>query len=235
MPDPIPTPDVDPIVATPSAENGTLPLETEPVAPSAEPTPEPVTPTEPIGEPELFELPDGRKVDAGTLSKEWKENFYPDYTRKSQALAAKDTTITTEPTKDPLEDWQPQSYAEIVQKAKDEMKADLVREQQQAQEKMTAIETAVGDQLTAVKTVDPTVNENALFQHALKYKFSDLRVAHQNMKDMSEMAKAVQQKTVRDVTKRSDPVSVTPGATGGKPNPGSFSSATEYLRSLKDN
>jgi predicted NAD-dependent protein-ADP-ribosyltransferase YbiA (DUF1768 family) len=38
-------------------------------------------------EESLFELPDGRKVDASTLSKEWKENFYPEFTRRSQQLA----------------------------------------------------------------------------------------------------------------------------------------------------
>lgn len=38
-------------------------------------------------EKELFELPDGRKVDSSTLSKEWKENFYPEFTRRSQQLA----------------------------------------------------------------------------------------------------------------------------------------------------
>ena len=38
-------------------------------------------------EVELFELPDGRKVDSSTLSKEWKENFYPEFTRRSQKLA----------------------------------------------------------------------------------------------------------------------------------------------------
>lgn len=38
-------------------------------------------------EESLFELPDGRKVDASTLSKEWKENFYPEFTRRSQKLA----------------------------------------------------------------------------------------------------------------------------------------------------
>jgi hypothetical protein len=36
---------------------------------------------------ELFELPDGRKVPAQELSKEWKENFYPEFTRRSQQLA----------------------------------------------------------------------------------------------------------------------------------------------------
>jgi len=36
---------------------------------------------------ELFNLPDGRKVPAEELSKEWKENFYPEFTRRSQQLA----------------------------------------------------------------------------------------------------------------------------------------------------
>lgn len=36
---------------------------------------------------ELYELPNGEKVDAQTLSKKWKEEFYPEFTRRSQALA----------------------------------------------------------------------------------------------------------------------------------------------------
>lgn len=34
----------------------------------------------------LYTLPDGREVDAETLSKEWKENFYPEFTKRSQEL-----------------------------------------------------------------------------------------------------------------------------------------------------
>lgn len=206
---------------------------TEPVAPT-EPT-EPVATTEPAAEPELYELPDGRKVDAATLTKEWKDNFYPEYTRKSQELAAAKTgqPITTEPTKESLEDWQPQTYAEIVEKAKQEMKADIVREQQEQEASVRAIEDAVASQLTEVKTKDPTVNENLLFQHATKYGFRDLRLAHQNMQDMSNAIKATKQITAKDVAKRSDPVSTAPGATGTRPDPSQFENARDYLRSLK--
>ena len=35
---------------------------------------------------EVFKLPDGREVDAKTLSKQWKEEFYPEFTRRSQKL-----------------------------------------------------------------------------------------------------------------------------------------------------
>lgn len=205
----------------------------EPVAPT-EPTEPVVPPTEPPAEPVLYELPDGRKVDAETLSKEWKENFYPDYTRKSQALAAKETVpITTEPTKSSLDDWQPTSYAEIVEKAKQEMKLELEREAIEREASVKAVEDAVSGQLTEVKTKDPTVNETALFQHAMKYGFRDLRLAHQNMQDMANAIKTTQQVTAKNVQKRTDPVSVTPGATGARPDPSQFKSAQDYLRSLK--
>ena len=35
----------------------------------------------------MYELPDGRKVTGEELSREWKDNFLPDYTKKSQELA----------------------------------------------------------------------------------------------------------------------------------------------------
>lgn len=231
MPEPEITVDV-----APSEDNGNVPVE----APS-EPT-EPVTPTEPTEtvkptEPELYELPDGRKVDAETLTKEWKENFLPDYTRKSQELAKAKPTETLPETKpaSPLSDpnWTPSSYSELVQIAKQEMKADLQKEDQQRIDQQIALENEVGSQLSEVKKLDATVNENALFLHATKYGFRDLRQAHQNMKDMSEMAKKVQTTTAQNIAKRSDPVSVSPGANGAKPDPSHFSSARDFLRSLK--
>lgn len=205
----------------------------EPVAPT-EPT-EPVTPPTEPQEPELFELPDGRKVDAGTLSKEWKENFYPDYTRKSQALAAKETpATTTTPQQEPAEDWVPQTWTEVLQKAKEEMKQDQIREQEAQQAAQRSVEEAVVSQLNEVKTKDPSVNENALFQHAIKYGFRDLRTAHQNMQDMANVIKTTQQVTAKNVAKRSDPVSGTPSAQGGNLNPSHFQSATDYLRAIKE-
>ena len=228
------------IVVSPSAENGNVSIETEPVAPSAEPTTpvtptepaEPVTPTEPVAQEELFELPDGRKVDAETLSKEWKENFYPDYTRKSQALAAKDAPITP-PATVTTDEWAPQSWNEVIQKAKEDLKAEQLAEQQRAEQESQAIEEAVTSQLNEVKTKDPTVNENALFQHATKYGFRDLRHAHQNMKDMADAVKKTQTITADNIQKRTDPVSVTPGASGARPDPSQFENARDYLRSLK--
>lgn len=216
------------IEVVPSDDGGNEPIETP-----SEPIIEPVVTTE----PELYELPDGRKVDAETLSKEWKENFYPDYTRKSQALAAKEQPIVQndQPT-NPIEDpnWIPNSYGEIIKIAKQEVRADLDREQQEQIQRQQEIETNVSNELAEVKKIDSSVNENALFLHANKYKFNSLIDAHQNMKDMAELAKNVQQNTVTNIAKRADPVSVSQSSSGGaKPDASQFNSATDYLRALQ--
>lgn len=58
-----------------------------PAGTPAEQTPTEQSETTKSVEEELFEMPDGKKVNAATLAKEWKENFYPEYTRKSQRLS----------------------------------------------------------------------------------------------------------------------------------------------------
>lgn len=227
------------IAVAPSEEQGNVSVETE--TPEVAETPATETPaveveTETLAEPEetLYELPDGRKVDAETLSKEWKENFYPDYTRKSQALAAKETTTITKPT-DPLADpaYQPQSYAELAEQIKAQTFAELEERETIRVQQAKAVEDAVSTQLADIKKVDPAMNENALFLHANKYGFRDLKQAHQNMKDMSEMVKKVQTTTAANIAKRTDAVSVIPGATGARPEPSHFATAQEFLAAVK--
>lgn len=225
------------IQVVPSEEGGNgLPPETPapsvPTEPAVPPVEEPAKPAEPPVA-ELFELPDGRKVDAETLSKEWKQNFYPDYTRKAQALAAKENLPipAQKPTVDP--EWQPQSYDELLKVAEDRILQSIESREQARIQEQQAIENAVVQQLEELKKIDTSLNENALFQHAMKYGFRDLAQAHQNMRDMSELAKKVQVTTANNIAKRNDAVSVTPGASGARPDPSHFSSAVDYMRSLK--
>ncbi len=49
---------------------------------------------------------------------------------------------------------------------------------------------------------------------------------------MSQLAKTVQQTTAKNIAKRADPVSVSHGATGIRPDPSQFSTARDYLRSI---
>jgi len=227
----------------PPEENMDVPYSEEPImseeAPSTEtpepevtPETEPVSATEPVAPEELFELPDGRQVNAETLSKEWKENFYPDYTRKSQALAAKDTTTKeAAPSTDP--EWIPQSYEELLKVAEERVFKSMEQREQEKIQISQTIENNVIQELDAIKKIDSSLNENALFLHANKYGFRDLKTAHQNMKDMSAIVKTTQEVTAKNIAKRADPVSSIPGGTGVRPDPSAFGSAVEYMRSLK--
>lgn len=224
-------------------------METEEViAPSvetpSEPT-EPVVPTEPTeSEPELYELPDGRKVDAGTLSKEWKENFAPEFTRRSQELAElKKSPINNNPTeKNPLEDpdWTPSSYGELIKIAKEQALKEIEAKENFRTETQKALETEVDNQLSELKKIEPKLNENQLFLHATKYGFKDLKVAHQNMKDMHAMIKNVQIETAKNIQKRAnEPVGHVPGSITPTDGTLDYRSAMdsmtprEVLRSLK--
>lgn len=225
------------IEVVPSEEGGNVPAETPSEQPKAE-TPaevETAQPAEP--EVELFELPDGRKVDAETLSKEWKENFAPEFTRKSQALAEleKGSLPTNQTPEKPYQkpDFQPQTWQEVFELAKQETLQELEAKEKARVDQQQAVENAVVTQLEEVKKLDPKLNENALFLHANKYGFRDLKAAHQNMQDMADMAKKVQTTTASNIAKRNDPVSVSPGANGSRPAPSAFGNAVEYLRSLK--
>ncbi len=226
------------VVSSESGGNG-LPVETPSEVATTETPTEKVETEQPAeSAQELFELPDGRKVDGETLAKEWKENFLPEFTRKSQTLAEieKGKLKDNEPAKNPYADpaYVPQSYEEVIKVAEERALKTIEQREQARVEQHQAIENEVVNQLTDIKKTDPTLNENALFLHANKYGFKDLKVAHQNMKDMAALAKNVQTTTAKNIAKRNDPVSISPGATGAKPNPANFSSAIDYLRSVKE-
>lgn len=210
----------------------------ETVETPSEPTEEAVAPAEteeavdPAPAPELYELPDGRKVSGVEVAQEYK-NLLSDYTRKSQELAATKTPPSESSPANPLQDYVPQTYEELILKARDETLREIEQRQQKEAEGRKALEDSVVAQVAELKTAEPTLNENALFLHATKYGFRDLKMAHQNMKDMSETMKKVQKTTADNIAKRSDPVSASPGATGAKLDPGSFGSAVDYLRALK--
>jgi hypothetical protein len=229
-------------IEIPNSEANPTPQPVEPEATPSEEAPEvpeanPQTP-EATPEAELYELPDGRKVDGATLAKEWKDNFLPDYTRKSQELSRLSQenlpTETTPPNPYEDPDYVPQTYQEIIDAAKAAAIAELKAEKDAEVNAHKALEDMVIAQLDEVKKLDPNVSEDKLFLHANKYGFRDLTHAYHNMRDMGQVVKTVQRQTVENMNKRKDPVSVSQGApVGGSPDPSAFSSATEFLRSLQ--
>ena len=116
-----PAPEI-PVVETPSPDE---PVKTDETP--ADPTPE--TPKEEPDAP-LYETPDGRQVTAEVLQKEWKDNFLPEFTRKSQALAEieRQKEFNSPPKDEPAwknDDYVPQNYAEVIELAKQEALSEI--------------------------------------------------------------------------------------------------------------
>lgn len=225
-------------MAVPSSDVPVSTMQEAPEAtPSSEPTPAPPAPVEPApaAEPAVYELPDGRKLDGAAIAQEYK-NLLTDYTKKAQALSERERAPLQDKTANPFADpnYAPESWDEVAQQMEARWMQKLEHKENSIRAERQALEDRVGSELTEIKKADPTVNENSLFAHATKYGFRDLRAAHANMKDMSDLAKKVQTTTAQNIAKRNDPVSVSPGApTGAIPDPSHFSSAVEYFRSLK--
>lgn len=212
----------------------------------ADPAPEVVATETVTPEEVLYDLPDGRKVDAATLQKEWKENFLPEYTRKSQKVAEYERVgkDVTKPDNEPEwknPEYQPKSWAEAIEIAKAETLRDIETRQTQEQQRIKSIQEAVTNELNELKTKDPKLDENMLFQHATKYGFQNLKAAYNNMTDMQRVKLETEQQTVKNLkTRETDPVSS--GASGAvtvddgyDPTQMSrYSSAVEYFKSFQD-
>ena len=220
------SPAADPVVQPGSVAPATpspAPAPAVSPAPTDGQTPPPVSQDGQAPAAELFDLPDGRKVDAVTLQKEWKDNFLPDYTKKSQTLAemqkamgVQQPNINNPPQQqapawqDP--NWVPQTYQEIVQAAAAEMQLQQQTQLQQQEQYKQQVNQFVDSQIAEIKKTEPNLSEELLFQHANKYGFGDLQQAYQNMKDFNLTIQRTQQQTVQNMQNRAnDPVSVRPG------------------------
>lgn len=230
--------EVTPSSPTPAVQAPVAPSEAAPTTPAQVPDPatpavETPSPTEPQApaEPELFQLPDGRRVTGEVLAQEWKDKFMPDYTRKSQALAQMQKTEpqgqfnqpnpqqnqVAEPWTDP--NWVPQTYAEVVKAAERAIELKTERQQQEQQQVRTQIETMVSSQIDEIKKIEPNLSEEKLFAHANKYGFTDLRTAYQNMKDFKMAVQRTEKQVQQNIANRAAiPVSGQPQQ--GGPNPG---------------
>jgi DNA-binding transcriptional MerR regulator len=240
------TPEMVPSVqeAAPAAPTPSAPeTPTPPVAPEAAAPAE--TPAQPAAE-QLYDLPDGRKVDAETLRREWKENFLPDYTRKSQKLAEIEKHIKSpneEPPKKPWEqpDYTPQSWSEVLELAEKRTLERIQQQAQQAEEQTKAIAAEVDKQLSEIKATDPQLDENALFHHANKFGFRDLKSAHANMQAIKAAALAAEERTLKNLKARGlDPISGQPSPTGLDTGidpdiAQKYGSAVEFFNRIKGN
>jgi hypothetical protein len=203
-----------PTVETPSNETPTEAPDTgeQPAASSESP--------DSSTEEALYELPDGRKVNADALQKEWKENFLPDYTRKSQELAKIRGAIEPEqvkPAQNPWEDpnWNPQSWQEVMDATQARMEAEAKAKADAAQQQTDYIKSVTDKMEEAVKALDPNVDLNAVYAHANKFKIPDLVAAYSNLQELKNVAKTTEERVLKNLKGReADPISTGNGEPG---------------------
>lgn len=227
----------------PEPEVPVLSEETAPAPSEPETVPE-VQPEAPVTpEPTLYDLPDGRKVPAEVVKSEY-ENLLKDYTQKSQKLAeierAKQVTKPDVPVwKQP--DYVPNSYDELIERGA-ELALQRLQESRQAEEaRSREIASRVDAEIAELRKADPKLDENALFAHATKWGFQDLKMAHSNMNALKQASLEAEQRTLKNIKARGDtPVAGTPGivVNDGAADPfigQRYGSALEYFRSLNKN
>jgi len=161
---------------------------------------------------EMFDLPDGKKVDAEGLAKAWRDNFMPEFTRRSQELAALKSKTQIEspiPKKDDAEipwknpDWEPKTYQELADTimAQSERKVwqQILDESTKAERETKEREAFISQEIEQIKTLDPKVNINAVMAHASKYAFSSLIPAFQNLKALEDAEKRVEERVLKNL------------------------------------
>ena len=238
-----------PVVETPTPSEIPTP-EVKEDAPAVPDAPE-VPGTENPKSEKLMELPDGRKVTPEEFQTLWKDHFYPEYTRKSQELKelkkgnpqkTPGINNSDEPEQPAWKDpnYEPKTYAEIIEIATREAEAKIIQKQEAEQKAKMELETRVTQDLTEIKKIDPSLDESKLFAHANKYGFTDLKSAYANYADVQSMLRITEEKVLNNLKKRDAPVA---GSNNPKPivsneevdrgSVGNFYSASDYLSSLK--
>lgn len=226
---------VDTEVAEPQPEVEAEVVETEETTEA-----EPEKPEETKVEDNLVELPDGRKLPPKEAEAEYR-NLYSEFTRKSQKLATYEKGTSEVTNNQPTEksEWIPQTWEEVLERSKQALREDLENERKAETEARQKTEDMVVGQLSELKKENPNLNESQLFNHAIKYNFTDLKVAYANMKDMQASIQKATKMTADNLAKRNaEPISG--GSQGGSVFDGDVydpsarnTSLVDLLRSMK--
>lgn len=186
-------------------------VEPAPKEPTDEPN-EAETEEDSLEEVQEFELPDGRKVDAKGLEEEYNK-LLPEFTRRSQRLAAlekiKETPKETEKATWEDPNWQPKTWQEVRQAAREETLRELqpllseVEQRKLQADVYTQAQQIVDTELAALKAKDSKLNEAELFKHANKG-FNSLTAAYNDLQDRKGLEKAVEQRVLKNMKSRGE-------------------------------
>lgn len=166
------------------------------------------------------------------------ENLQKDYTRKSQRLAEYEKSNSEpEPEPDPewtKPEWQPKTWQEAIEAGKQAALKEVApmlsqyQQEQQRQQLYTQAQAQAEQEMAEIKTQNPKINENLIYQHATKYGFTKLKDAYANLMDMQAVQKSAQDRVLKDLKNRqADPVSVS-GATTPEDDTPSYQEISGY-------
>lgn len=187
---------------------------------------------------ELYELPDGMKVDAKGLTEAWRDRFMPEFTRRSQELSAlkakggQQPKAEEQPKPAPWTDpaWEPKTYQELVEaasfKAKEETWQKVLEESTRGEREQAERDAYVTQEVEQLKGLDPKVNVSAVMAHASKFGFQSLIPAYQNLKTIDEAEKRTEERVLKNMKQRAgEPVGV------GAADPGAGVTFPAHVRS----
>lgn len=193
------------------AENVPAP-ETQVAQPNDQGTPE-AKPQEPVGG--LVRLPDGRSVPIAMAEQAF-ASLQADYTRKSQKAAEYERKMQELQTPKEPEEFTPQTWADVIEKAKAEAINELQARSQaerQREEQLTA-------EIDAIKQIDPSLNEEAVYEFANKQNemfgiaFPNFGSAYKAYKDRQEYEALTERRLLEQIkAKQADPIAATPTST----------------------
>ncbi|MBI4151612.1 hypothetical protein HY496_01465 [Candidatus Woesearchaeota archaeon] len=168
------------------------------------------------GEPQTYELPDGRQVSAEELAREWKENFLPDYTRKSQELSnLKKTPDGGQPPVQNQNPWTdpnyvPKTWEEIFAEVEKRLdtKTQAQREQELvAQKEKEELNKQIDASILKIKETDKTLNEDDMFRYAAEeakkgVQYSTVEALYGNYKQIEQARLQGQRDALKNIQNR---------------------------------
>ncbi len=119
----------------------------------------------------------------------------------------------------PQGEWEPKTWPEVIQKAKEEVFSQLNQSQQMDQSRMAAEDKALADSLFTLKERVGDIDEQKLLTFCYKHKIGDVDVGYDLMKKIEAAEKTGEKQALR---KKMAPIGSSAKTEGGAKQTGSY-------------
>lgn len=220
----------------PTEEQVTTPVEETQITPAEQPTDDQGQ-AQSTPELTLVKMPDGRMLTPDGAAQEY-ARLQAEFTRKSQRLAELERKSEEAPKPKPWqqEDFNPQSWEEIMEHAANEAKERLRQEQEAQTTQEREREERLNAEIASIKQIDPTFDEEKVFTFANKrleqvgISYPSLAAAYKDWKMFEDAQKTAEKRAIEAQKARAaDPVSAAPATNNAPAEPPPGLSRSEKL------